>query len=207
MRPFIVYDPVMTASSGDALSGAGFVEAVRRELLPIVDCLTPNLAEAARCSASRSPGREADMERQGEALLELGPRAALMKGGHLNGDEAVDLISAEGVHRFAAPRVASRNLHGTGCTLSSAVAANWILGMALPEAVGAAKAVRPRGDRKGARDQRSGGEPGPVIQVEAVLRDDDFRRRFRACARMAASREEEQPASDDREFYDDPQFR
>ena len=56
MRAFVVYDPVMTASSGDSLSGAGFVEAVRARLLPLVDCLTPNLAEAARCSASRSPG-------------------------------------------------------------------------------------------------------------------------------------------------------
>ena len=89
---FIVYDPVMIASSGEALSGAGFVEAVRRELLPLVDCLTPNLAEAAALLGEPVARSEADMARQGAALLKLGPRAALIKGGHLEGDEAVDLL-------------------------------------------------------------------------------------------------------------------
>ena len=82
-RAFIVYDPVMTASSGDPLSGAGFVETVRASLLPLVDCLTPNLAEAAALLGERIARSEADMARQGEALLKLGPRAVLMKGGHL----------------------------------------------------------------------------------------------------------------------------
>ena len=81
------------------------------------------------------------MARQGEALLKLGPRAVLMKGGHLEGDEAIDLLVAENtVSRFAAPQLASKNLHGTGCTLSSAIAANIVLGLPLPEAVAAAKA-------------------------------------------------------------------
>ena len=148
MRAFLIYDPVMIASSGDALSGAGFVEAIAHELLPLVDCLTPNLAEAAALLGEPIARSEADMARQGEALLKLGPRAVLMKGGHLEGDEAVDLLVTEdAVRRFAAPRLASQNLHGTGCTLSSAIAANVVLGAPLPEAVAAAKAFVRRVDR------------------------------------------------------------
>src|SRR5271166_856917 len=93
-RAFVVYDPVMIASSGDALSGAGFVEAVRHRLLPRLDCLTPNLAEAAALLGEPLARSENDMERQGRALLALGPRAVVMKGGHLEGGEAVDLLVA-----------------------------------------------------------------------------------------------------------------
>jgi hydroxymethylpyrimidine/phosphomethylpyrimidine kinase len=165
IRAFIVYDPVMIASSGDTLSGAGFVEAVREKLLPLIDCLTPNLAEAAALLGEPVAGSEADMARQGAALIKLGPRAALMKGGHLNGDEAIDLlVTPEGVHRYAAPRIASRNLHGTGCTLSSAIAANIVLGAPLPEAVAAAKAfVREAIERS--RRVTLGGGAGPLIQA------------------------------------------
>ncbi len=85
MRAFVVYDPVMAASSGEALSGAGFLEAVRATLLPLVDCLTPNLAEAAALLGEGIARSEADMARQGRALIALGPRAVLMKGGHLRG--------------------------------------------------------------------------------------------------------------------------
>ena len=166
MRAFVVYDPVMTASSGDSLSGAGFVAAVRARLLPLVDCLTPNLAEAALLLGEPIARSEADMERQGRALLALGPRAALMKGGHLEGDEAVDLlVSAGAVHRFAAPRLSSGNLHGSGCTLSSAVAAYWILGLSLSEAVGAAKRFAREAIERG-RGLALGGGPGPLIQVD-----------------------------------------
>jgi hydroxymethylpyrimidine/phosphomethylpyrimidine kinase len=173
--PFIVYDPVMIASSGEALSGAGFVDAVRRELLPLVDCLTPNLAEAAALLDEPIARSEADMARQGEALLKLGPRAVLMKGGHLESEEAIDLLAtAQGVRRYAAPRVASRNLHGTGCTLSSAIAANVVLGMALPEAVATAKAFVGEAIERGRRVTLGGGD-GPLIQ--AKLRRGERRRR------------------------------
>jgi hydroxymethylpyrimidine/phosphomethylpyrimidine kinase len=165
-RAFIIYDPVMIASSGEALSEAGFVEAIRRELFPIVDCLTPNLAEAAALLGVPLARSEADMTRQAEALLKLGPRAVLMKGGHLDGDEAVDLlVTREGVRRYVAPRVASRNLHGTGCTLSSAIAANVVLGMALPEAVAAAKAFVTEAIERGRRIKLGAGD-GPVIQAK-----------------------------------------
>jgi hydroxymethylpyrimidine/phosphomethylpyrimidine kinase len=163
---FIVYDPVMFASSGDALSGVGFVEAVRRELLPLVDCLTPNLAEVAALLGEKAAESEADMARQGAALLKLGPRAALIKGGHLDGDQAVDLlVTADGVRRYATPRIASRNLHGTGCTLSSAIAAHVVLGMALPEAMAAAKAFVGEAIERGRRLKLGAGD-GPLIQAK-----------------------------------------
>jgi len=164
MRAFLVYDPVMIASSGDALSGAGFVDAIRQKLLPLIDCLTPNLAEAAALLGEPVAGSEADLARQGAALLRLGPRAALMKGGHLEGDEAVDLmVTSEGVDRYAAPRIGSRNLHGTGCTLSSAIAANVVLGAPLPEAVAAAKAFVSEAIERGRRVTLGAGA-GPLIQ-------------------------------------------
>ena len=163
--PFIVYDPVMIASSGDALSRAGFVDAVRRELLPIVDCLTPNLDEAAALLGDKVAGSESEMARQGAALLKLGPRAALIKGGHLDGDEAIDLlVTEEGVRRYVAPRIASSNLHGTGCTLSSAIAGCAAHGMALPEAVATAKTFVGEAIERG-RSLVLGGGPGPLIQI------------------------------------------
>jgi hydroxymethylpyrimidine/phosphomethylpyrimidine kinase len=165
MRVFLVYDPVMIASSGDTLSGAGFVEAVREKLLPLIDCLTPNLAEAAALLGERVAGSEADMARQGAALMKLGPRAVLLKGGHLEGDESVDLlVTPEGVHRYAAPRIASRNIHGTGCTLSSAIAANLVLGAPLPEAVAAAKAFVSEAIER-SRGVMLGAGAGPLIQA------------------------------------------
>ena len=165
-RAFIVYDPVMIASSGDPLSGAGFVETVRARLLPLVDCLTPNLAEAAALLGEPVARNEAEMARQGEALLKFGPRAVLMKGGHLESEEAIDLMVTEGdVRRFAAPRLLSKNLHGTGCALSSAIAANIVLGAPLPEAVAAAKAFVHQAIERG-REVALGSGAGPLIQSE-----------------------------------------
>jgi hydroxymethylpyrimidine/phosphomethylpyrimidine kinase len=166
MRAFLIYDPVMIASSGDALSGSGFVEAVRRALLPLVDCLTPNLAEAAALLSEPLARSDEDMARQGAALLKFGPRAILMKGGHLDGDETVDLLVTENaVRRFAAPRLASQNLHGTGCTLSSAIAAKIVLAVPLPDAVAAAKAFVRQAIVRG-RDVTLGAGAGPLIQTE-----------------------------------------
>jgi hydroxymethylpyrimidine/phosphomethylpyrimidine kinase len=163
---FIIYDPVMIASSGDALSGAGFVGAIARKLLPLVGCLTPNLAEAAALLGEPLARSETDMARQGEALLKLGPRAVLMKGGHLEGEEAIDLLVTEDtVRRLAAPRLASKNLHGTGCTLSSAIAANIVLGLPLPEAVAAAKAFVRQAIAHG-QDVVLGAGAGPLIQTK-----------------------------------------
>ena len=105
------------------------------------------------------------MAEQGRALLALGPRAVLMKGGHLAGDDAVDLlVTAEGVGRFAAPRIVSLNLHGTGCTLSSAIAAHVALGADLAEAVAAAKEFVRAAIERG-RHVKLGEGPGPLIQI------------------------------------------
>jgi hydroxymethylpyrimidine/phosphomethylpyrimidine kinase len=165
-RAFIIYDPVMAASSGEALSGGGFVEAVRTKLLPMVDCLTPNLAEAAALLGEPLARNEEDMARLGRALMKLGPRAVVMKGGHLEGGEAVDLlVTTDAAHRYAAPRIASNNLHGTGCTLSSAIAASIVLGLALPEAVAAARAFV-REAIKAGRGIELGAGPGPLIQTK-----------------------------------------
>jgi hydroxymethylpyrimidine/phosphomethylpyrimidine kinase len=163
---FVVYDPVMAASSGDPLSGASFVETVRASLLPLVDCLTPNLAEAAALLGEPVARSEADMARQGEALFKLGPRAVLVKGGHLESEQAIDLLVTEGdVRRLAAPRLLSKNLHGTGCTLSSAIAANMVLGAALPEAVAAAKVFVRQAIERG-QHVALGSGAGPLIQTE-----------------------------------------
>ncbi|MGD0565084.1 MAG: bifunctional hydroxymethylpyrimidine kinase/phosphomethylpyrimidine kinase [Roseiarcus sp.] len=165
VRAFVIYDPVMIASSGDALAGDGFVDAIKARLLPLVDCLTPNLAEAAALLGAPLAQDEAEMARQGAALLELGPRAVLMKGGHLAGAEAVDLlVAADAVHRVAAPRLASRNLHGTGCTLSSAIAAYVVLGLELAEAVGQAKEFV-RAAIEAGSGVKLGGGAGPLIQA------------------------------------------
>ena len=166
MRAFVIYDPVMVASSGDALSGAGFGAAIRQALLPLVDCLTPISPRPQLLLGEPIARSEADMARQGAALLNLGPRAVLMKGGHLEGDEAVDLlVTKDAIRRFAAPRLASKNLHGTGCTLSSAIAANIVLGAPLPEAVAAAKAFVRKAIERG-RDVTLGAGAGPLIQTE-----------------------------------------
>jgi hydroxymethylpyrimidine/phosphomethylpyrimidine kinase len=158
---FVVLDPVMAASSGDALSDEGFIHAIAG-LIPKLDLLTPNLAEAAALTGTPQARSEAEMAAQGRALLDKGARAVLMKGGHLDG-EAVDLlVTAQGLHRFAAPRIKSQNLHGTGCVLSSAIAANIALGHDLVAAVAEAKAFTRRAIENG-REQKLGGGPGPLI--------------------------------------------
>ncbi len=157
----IVYDPVIAASSGDALAGAGFVAAAKG-FFAGVDLLTPNLAEAARFLDATEARSEAEMVAQGRALLALGPRAVLMKGGHLPG-KAVDLlVSADGVRRFAGPRIESSNLHGTGCVLSSAIAAHLSLGRDLVDAVDRAKAFT-RAAIESGRGLRLGKGPGPLM--------------------------------------------
>ena len=167
-RPFVVYDPVLAASSGDALAGAGFIDAIRARLFALVDCLTPNLPEAAALLDAAEAESEADMVGQGRALLALGPRAVLMKGGHLAGAEAVDLlVTTDAVHRFAAPRIGSPNTHGTGCTLSSAIAAYIVLGRPLPDAISAAKAFVRAAIERGAA-ARLGAGPGPLLQAPLV---------------------------------------
>lgn len=122
--PWVVLDTVMLAKSGDPLLSPTAVATLRQRLLPLVSLVTPNLPEAAAlldCDIARD---ETEMRQQGRALLALGCQAVLMKGGHLCDDESPDwLFTAKEEHRFTSPRVPTKNTHGTGCTLSAALAA------------------------------------------------------------------------------------
>ncbi len=135
----IVLDPVMVAKSGDRLLAEDAVAAVRERLVPLAEIITPNLPEAAVLLGAEEPADlAAAIEMAGE-LKQLGPAAVLLKGGHMPGPESIDIwFDGETLETFRAPRIATKNTHGTGCTLSAAIAA---LLPAMPrlEAVGRAK--------------------------------------------------------------------
>jgi hydroxymethylpyrimidine/phosphomethylpyrimidine kinase len=138
----IVLDPVMVASSGDRLLATDAVDAVRRLLIPRARVITPNLPEAALLLDTQAARDETQMEIQARALIDrFGAQTVLIKGGHGESAESVDLLVDEGgVTRFAQKRIATKNTHGTGCTLSSAIAAGLAKGLDLTGAVRAAKA-------------------------------------------------------------------
>ncbi len=137
----VVLDPVMIATSGDRLLSPDAIAGLKRLLIPGATVLTPNLPEAAALLEAPLARTEGEMREQAERLLKLGPQAVLIKGGHDSGAESVDLlVEPNAVTRLAADRIATRNTHGTGCTLSSAIAAGLAKGLALAEAVRAAKA-------------------------------------------------------------------
>ena len=120
----VICDPVMVATSGDRLISEEAVAAVRTDLLPVADLITPNVPEAAALLDTAPVTDVEALPEQAVALLELGPRAVLLKGGHLGGDESVDVLAtADGVRLTRRPRVTTSATHGTGCTLSSAIAA------------------------------------------------------------------------------------
>jgi hydroxymethylpyrimidine/phosphomethylpyrimidine kinase len=136
----VVLDPVMVAASGDRLLAPEAVDALRNALLSKALLVTPNLPEAAALLDEPMASDERAMRRQAERILALGPKAVLVKGGHGAGTESTDLLlDARGVRRFTAPRVDTRNTHGTGCTLSSAIAAGLAKGLPLADAVAAGK--------------------------------------------------------------------
>ena len=136
----IVLDPVMVATSGDRLLAPRAVEVLRRVLIPRALVITPNLPEAAALLEAPLARSETEMREQGERLLALGAHAVLVKGGHDTGPESVDLlVEPTRITRLAATRVETRNTHGTGCTLSSAIAAGLAKGLDLNAAVRAAK--------------------------------------------------------------------
>ncbi len=137
----VVLDPVMVATSGDRLLAPDAVEVLKRVLIPRALVITPNLPEAAALLDAPLAVTEAEMQEQAERLLALGARAVLIKGGHGTGAESVDfLVEAGTVARLAADRIATSNTHGTGCTLSSAIAAGLAKGGDLAGAVREAKA-------------------------------------------------------------------
>jgi hydroxymethylpyrimidine/phosphomethylpyrimidine kinase len=131
----LVLDPVMVAKGGAALLAGSAAGALKSRLLPLARLLTPNIpeAEALLGRAIATPG---DMERAALDLLALGPRAVLLKGGHLDGDDLVDVLAEAGrITRFSGRRIVSRSTHGTGCTLASAIATGLARGLPVAEAV------------------------------------------------------------------------
>jgi hydroxymethylpyrimidine/phosphomethylpyrimidine kinase len=137
----LVVDPVMIAGSGDALLAPQAVGLLRKAIVPKALLLTPNLPEAAALLEAPLAQSEKQMREQGERLMALGAKAVLVKGGHGTGPESVDLlITADSYVRLAADRITTNNTHGTGCTLSAAITAGLAKGLALVDAVRAAKA-------------------------------------------------------------------
>src|SRR6056297_2251889 len=131
----VVLDPVMVAKSGARLLPDAARAALVAHLLPRADLLTPNLPEAAALLGQPEARSDAEMQDQGARLRDMGAAAVLMKGGHGQGDTCTDWLIADAVIRLDAPRIATRNTHGTGCTLSSAVAAGLAKGLTLAQAV------------------------------------------------------------------------
>jgi hydroxymethylpyrimidine/phosphomethylpyrimidine kinase len=137
----IVVDPVMVAKGGASLLAADAVEALNRRLLPLATLVTPNLPEAAALLGEVEATDRATMGQQAERLLALGPHAVLIKGGHLPSDESPDVLAHDGgLTWLEGRRSETRNTHGTGCTLSSAIAAELGKGLAPLQAVTEAKA-------------------------------------------------------------------
>ena len=133
--PNYVLDPVMVATSGDRLLERDAERVVRDRLLPLATLVTPNLDEAAMLVGERVSTPD-EMERAGRALVKLGARAALVKGGHLTGAEVVDVLVSDGpARRFTRLRIDTTSTHGTGCTLSAAIAAGLAHGRPLERAV------------------------------------------------------------------------
>lgn len=158
----VVLDPVMVSVTGAALIDPPAMQALIQQLFPQVSLITPNLDEAALLLGSKIASLP-DMVPAAEALLGLGARAVLLKGGHLAGDEVFDVlaIAGETVRQWHEPRIDTPNLHGAGCTLSSAIAAHLAHGMNLPAAVAAAREYVRQSLGAGAR-VRTGNGIGPM---------------------------------------------
>lgn len=136
----LVIDPVMVATSGDRLLSEDAVAAYIEKLFPIATLITPNLNEAAVLCGQPIARNIVEAKDQGKRLLDKGVAAVLVKGGHGQGNTAVDvLITSSGEYEFSSARLDTKNTHGTGCTLASAITAGLAKGQSLPDAVGAAK--------------------------------------------------------------------
>ena len=160
--PHVVLDPVMVATSGAVLIDSPAIAALVRELFGRAVLVTPNLDEAALL-VGRALTCEDDMQAAAQELLAKGARAVLLKGGHLAGDVVSDLLQVSGAAPYflRAPRIATSNTHGTGCTLSSAIAAHLALGMPLIDAVKAARAFV-RGALAAGAHVKTGQGSGPL---------------------------------------------
>jgi len=161
----LVVDPVMVAKGGAPLLVDAAVETLRTKLVPRATVLTPNVPEA-EALAGRKVSGDGDMDALGEALLALGPRAVLLKGGHMDGGVVRDrLVTKAGIRIFENPRIDTPHTHGTGCTLASAVAAGLAQGLALDAAVARAEAYLHEAIRTA---PGFGGGHGPVNHLHTV---------------------------------------
>ncbi|WP_293780928.1 bifunctional hydroxymethylpyrimidine kinase/phosphomethylpyrimidine kinase [uncultured Aeromicrobium sp.] len=157
----VVLDPVMVATSGDRLVPDTAVDAICSVLVPRAAVVTPNLPET-QVLTSMPVENEDDFEAAGRALLAEGADHVLVKGGHLQGKEVIDVLVSEGAtRRFVHPRIVSANTHGTGCTLSAAIASRMALGAEVGEAVESARLFLQRA-LAGAAHRRYGSGHGPV---------------------------------------------
>ena len=160
---YIVLDPVMVSTSGCKLIEDDAIEALTSLLMPLATLITPNLSEAEVLTGKRI-ATIPDMEKAAKELLAFGSQAVLVKGGHLNEAEMCDVLYIKGedrTHLFSSPKIESRNTHGTGCTLSSAIATYLALGKPLEEAVRKAKAYVYQGILSG-KDVHIGEGHGPL---------------------------------------------
>jgi hydroxymethylpyrimidine/phosphomethylpyrimidine kinase len=159
---FIILDPVLSATSGEALATSDTATAIIRHLLPIVTLITPNIPEAERLlGCAVTPDLEG-MRRAAKLFHTRGAKAVLIKGGHVGGATSDDLLSGGGSYRlYSAPRIATPNTHGTGCTLASAIAAYLSHGLELDDAIGAAKTYL-SGALNAAGQLSAGHGPGPL---------------------------------------------
>lgn len=172
----IVLDPVMISTSGSKLMEDEAIEGIINRLFSQVDLLTPNIDEAAFLSGL-SIHTEKDMEQAANKLMTMGCRSILMKGGHLKSEEMADILFMANTPpvRYVSPAIHTRNTHGTGCTLSSAITAYLALGQTLPEAVRLAKEYITTAIRSGANVKTGHGHgplnhffaPIPLIKTEA----------------------------------------
>lgn len=165
----VVLDPVMVATSGDRLMAQDTVEVLVQELFPLSTVVTPNMDEAALLLGRAIDGADA-LDEAATALLALGAPAVLLKGGHLPGDTVTDVLALAGGGRLRlqSPRIATHNGHGTGCTLSSAIACHLALGLPLPQAVEQARSYILGAIAAGA-DVRTGQGHGPLNHGYAPL--------------------------------------
>ena len=164
----VVLDPVMVAKSGDALLADDAIDGLRALLLPRATLLTPNLPEAARLTGTPPALSRDQMRTQALALMQMGAQAVLLKGGHGQGPQCHDLLlTRHGATWLSAPRHATRNTHGTGCTLSAAIAAELAKGRSLQEAVAAAHRYL-QGAIAAADSLTVGQGHGPVHHFHAV---------------------------------------
>jgi hydroxymethylpyrimidine/phosphomethylpyrimidine kinase len=158
----VVVDPVMVSTGGSLLLEKGGEAALRQRLMPLATLITPNLHEAAALLNAAVATDEEQAKVQAAQLLKLGPRAVLIKGGHAAGLNAIDIFYDGSQFRFySAPRIATRNTHGTGCSLAAAIAAFLVKGRPMQDAISEAKTYL-QGAIEHSDDLNIGSGPGPV---------------------------------------------